>query len=75
MEKEQVQAAIRPVLEQIKKDSFVEDYEASDTEAMGMLLSKYFEWAGDSILEASYYGLEDANFRTEADIVKHLIAS
>lgn len=73
MEKEQVQAAIQPVLDQIKKESFVADYEATNEEAMGMLLSKYFEWAGDSILEAAGYGLEDANFHSEAKIVRDLL--
>lgn len=73
MEKEQVQSAIRPVLEQIKRESFVPDYEATDEEAMGMLLSKYFEWAGEPILQAAYYGLEDANFHTEARHVQSII--
>ena len=73
MEKEQVQAAIRPVLEQIKKESFVPDDKASDTEAMGMLISKFFEWAGEDIMEAAYYGLEDANFHGEAKAVLDLM--
>ena len=50
-----------PILNKIKKESFVDGYEASDTEAFGLLLSKYFKWSGDEIVEASFSALEDAN--------------
>lgn len=51
-----------PILNKIKKESFVDGYEASDTEAFGLLLSKYFKWDGDYIVEATFDALEDANF-------------
>tara|TARA_B100000795_G_scaffold122512_1_gene91205 strand:- start:1832 stop:2179 length:348 start_codon:yes stop_codon:yes gene_type:complete len=51
-----------PILNKIKKESFVEGYEATDTEAFGLLLSKYFKWSGYEIVEASFSALEDANF-------------
>ncbi len=51
-----------PILDKIKKESFEDWYEGSDTEAFGLLLSKYFEWDGDYIVEATFNALEDANF-------------
>ena len=41
-----VQHTMVPILNKIKKESFVDGYEASDTEAFGLLLSKYFKWVG-----------------------------
>lgn len=64
---------VKEILEGIKKESFVDDYKASDTEAMGMLLSKYFKWNGIAIMDASCYGLEDANFHTECSQIRELI--
>ena len=67
-----IKTALQPVLEKIKRTSFVPTYQASDAEAFGLLLSKYFEWNGVSILEAASHALEDANFHTEAGIVLEL---
>jgi len=53
-----------PILNKIKKESFVEGYEATDTEAFGLLLSKYFKYDGYDIFKANLYGLEDANFHS-----------
>ena len=72
METGDVRKAVGPVLEQIKKESFVEGYKASDEEAIGLLVSKYFQWDGGRILEATGEALEDANFHTEAAIVRKL---
>ena len=57
-----VQNTMVPILNKIKKDCFVDGYKASDAEAFGLLLSKYFKWDGDYIVEASFHALEDANF-------------
>ena len=51
-----------PILNKIKKESFVDGYEASDIEAFGLLMSKYFKWDGYKIFKANCYALEDANF-------------
>ena len=69
----EVQEVVKPLLAEIKERCFTKDYEASDTEAMGMLLSKYFQYAGDDVLEAAYYGLEDSNFHGEAKAVLDLM--
>ena len=73
METAEVKKAVGTVLEQIKKESFVDGYKASDEEAMGLLVSKYFEWDGLSILRASHDALEDANFHSEAEVVDGLL--
>lgn len=68
----QTKSLIKAVLDQIKTESFVRGYVAPDAEAMGLLVSKYFEWDGIQILESSFFALEDANFHTEAGIVYDL---
>jgi len=57
-----IKTVVDPLLEKIKKECFVETYKATDEEAFGLLLSKYFKWDGDYIVEASFHALEDANF-------------
>lgn len=57
---------VKTILAHIKKESFVEGYNASDAEAMGLLMSRHFGWDGRPIIDAAAYGLEDSNFHTEA---------
>jgi len=73
LESDEVKQELKPLLERIKRTSFVKPYQATDTEAMGMLISKFFEWAGEDIMEAAYYALEDANFHGEAKAVLDLL--
>ncbi len=65
--------AVSAILEGIKKGSFTDQYQASDEEAMGLLISKYFHWDGLSILKAFYEALEDANFHTENEVIQGMI--
>jgi len=44
------------------KISFVDDYEPTKQEVLGIMLSQYFEWCGDPLLDVLSYALEDANF-------------
>ena len=64
---------VKQVLEGIKKESFIEGYQATDEETMGLLISKYFEWNGLKILKATYNALEDANFHTENIEIQKMI--
>jgi hypothetical protein len=64
---------LTPLLNDIKKTNFVEGYTATDEEAMGLLMAKYFIWDGLSILESCYSGLEDSNFHTENKTIQKLI--
>jgi hypothetical protein len=66
---------VKDILNAIKKESFVAGYEATDFEAMGLLVSKYFEWDGLEILESTYCALEDANFHRENIKIQEMIES
>lgn len=57
---------VQRLLEEIKRDCFSPDYEASDTEAMGLLLSHVFDYDGADILRVAEAALEDSNFHAEA---------
>jgi len=65
-------SSVSAELAKIKRLSFVEGYQASDEEAMGILLSRFFKWDGVAIMKAAAAGLEDANFHTECALVLEL---
>ena len=67
---ENIAEAVRPIVDQIKKTSFNDDYQATTEEAMGLLISKFLEWDGLSILRAAAYALEDANYHGESGRVE-----
>jgi hypothetical protein len=50
----------------IKAHSFVKDYKATDAEATGLLIARFFLWDGPAILRAAQYALEEANFHSES---------
>ena len=62
------------IKEQIKK-SFVTEYQsqATDDQALGLMLCQYFEYDGLAILKATYSALEDANFHTENRTIEQMI--
>lgn len=57
--------AVQDMLFRIKAGCFTQGYHASDTEAMGLLLSHFFDYDGAEILRAAEHALEDANFHAE----------
>lgn len=64
---------VKEILKEVKEKTFTKGYEATDEEAMGILLSQYFKWNGLSVLEATYNALEDANFHKENETVLEMI--
>ena len=64
---------LKRLISHTKTKSFVDNYQATDAEAMGLIVSKYFEWDGLQILEVSAAALEDANFHAEADAVRYML--
>jgi hypothetical protein len=74
MSVQEAQALLRPALDQLKKDAFNDDYHASDEEAMGILLARFFEWDGLALLYTAVAALEDANLHTAASAVGELAA-
>ena len=64
---------LQELVDGIKKQSFTEGYKATDQEALGILISTYFEWDGLRCLEALGFALENANFHSENEVVQDLI--
>jgi hypothetical protein len=53
--------------------SFIKEYQdkATDEEALGLIVSHYFEWSGEPIIKAFCEALEDANFHSfREDVLK-----
>ena len=50
------------LIDDIKDTSFVEDYVADDTEALGLLIARHFNHDGEQIFRTMFYAMEDANF-------------
>lgn len=63
---------MQKAIELVKANSFVAGYEATDEEALGIILSKTTQWDGLAILESAHYGLEDANFHKEASTLEDM---
>ena len=57
---------LRELIKECKKDFYIPEYQdkASDTDALGILISQYFEWNGSEILKTAYSAFEDSNFHT-----------
>lgn len=49
-----------------RHDSFIESYwpEITDSDALGVAVSKWAEWEGDKIAEAFFSALEDSNYHS-----------
>lgn len=55
---------LRKEIDQCKKDYFNEDYEATDSEALGVIIAQFYKHIGLDIMKTLVYALEDANFHT-----------
>tara|TARA_R100001510_G_C7651316_1_gene208975 strand:+ start:1830 stop:2117 length:288 start_codon:yes stop_codon:yes gene_type:complete len=58
------------LLAAIKEKSFVDGYEATDEEALGLVVSKFCKWDALSITQVAAEAYEDANFDDLAHTVK-----
>lgn len=65
--------ALRKLIDERKQEHFTDPSKASDAEALGVIISVFFEWDGIQILEAFEAALEDANFHTEAGLVSDML--
>tara|TARA_A200000159_G_scaffold92508_1_gene85958 strand:+ start:1988 stop:2215 length:228 start_codon:yes stop_codon:yes gene_type:complete len=63
---------LRQLIEEKKRTAFNSDYVASDAEALGILISQYFEWDGEKIFQTMFNAMEDANFHTFNKQLKEL---
>lgn len=57
-----VKTKLKSLIDEVGKTVFVKDYEPSDEEVVGIIVAKYFDWAGDNIAKVAYNAFEDANF-------------
>jgi len=73
MSMEERNRQVQEVLDDIKHGSFKLDYKATDEEAMGLLLSHFFEYDGIAILEAAGHGLTHSNFADAKDELDELV--
>jgi hypothetical protein len=53
---------LKLLIREKKSTGFLKGYEASDAEALGLLIAKYFEWDGERIFKTMFNAFEDANF-------------
>ena len=60
---DQMIAQVLPtLLDAIKEKAYVNGYKASDTEALGLVVSKFTKWDLGAILNVTSEALEDANY-------------
>lgn len=64
---------IRYILDEIKNQHYTNPDNATDAQAFGILMAKWFRWDGVQILEATYAGLEDSNFHTENRKIEEML--
>ena len=67
---ETIANVIPQLLETIKAKAFVDGYEATDEEALGLVVSKFCKWDALSITKVAAEAYEDANFDDLAHNVK-----
>ena len=74
-DKRTINERIKILIYEKKTSAFIPEYseKATDQEALGIMISQYFEWNGVAILETLYNALEDANFHTENQVIEAMI--
>ena len=59
-----IRQKLKQLIEEQKKESFVDPSTTTDSEALGLMISQYFKWDGKEIFDTSYFGFEDSNYHT-----------
>jgi hypothetical protein len=62
-------AKLAELIETQKHESFTDPSQASDMEALGILIAKHVSWNGQEIVQAFLSALEDANFHSFHEVV------
>lgn len=67
--------SIEELLNVIRKSHWKKEYQdqVTDAQAMGILMSHYFDWNGLEILKATYEALKDSNFHTVNEEIEKII--
>jgi hypothetical protein len=58
---------LEALIEQKKRQAFGPGHDATDEQALGILIAHHFKWSGDAILRTAASALNDANFNEEAE--------
>jgi hypothetical protein len=69
---EMIAQVLPTLLDAIKEKAYVNGYKASDTEALGLVVSKFTKWDLGAILNVTSEALEDANFDAVATQIDRL---
>jgi|TARA_R110000803_G_scaffold139084_1_gene205758 hypothetical protein len=69
---EMIAQVLPTLLDAIKEKAYVNGYKASDTEALGLVVSKFTKWDLGAILNVTSEALEDANFDDVATQIDRL---
>ena len=70
---EELESLFKMCIAAQKEISFVQPANATDAEAIGLLISHHFKWSGLDALRVCYAALEDSNFHGENEIINDLI--
>ncbi len=70
---EMIAQVLPTLLDAIKEKAYVNGYKASDTEALGLVVSKFTKWDLGAILNVAAEALEDANFDDVATQIDRII--
>jgi len=52
------------VIQLVKEKAFINPDQATDADALGIIVAKYLKWDGADIIETMFSALEDANYHT-----------
>ena len=73
MKNDEMMKILGGLINTVKRDSFVDGYDATDKEAFAILMSIYFQWCGYDIAETAVEALRDANFGELADNIEEAL--
>jgi len=59
---EKIAQVLKPLIDEVKKDVFVNPDNADDEETLGIIIAKYLDWSGIAIQNVALAAFEDANF-------------
>jgi len=71
-EQADINSALGKLIDRQRKLSFTQPDKASQTEALGTMVSKYTGWDGEAIYVVAYEALTDANYHALAAKLKYL---
>ena len=64
MKQETISKILDILVTEQKEASWTDPKSATDAQALGIMLSKHFEWDGEQIFEMAHAAFEDSNFHT-----------